>query len=60
MKKTAKLQELFHRGKIFVIPGGGCALQARIAEAVGYECAYMSGANTVRTFLGFPTQASLP
>jgi 2-methylisocitrate lyase-like PEP mutase family enzyme len=54
MKKTTKLQELFHRGEIFTIAGGGCALHARIAEAAGYECAYMSGAMTSATILGIP------
>ncbi|MGD9890550.1 MAG: oxaloacetate decarboxylase [Dehalococcoidia bacterium] len=54
MKKTARLQELFHRGQTFVIAGGGCALHARIAQAAGYECAYMSGAMTSATVLGIP------
>jgi 2-methylisocitrate lyase-like PEP mutase family enzyme len=54
MKKTTKLQELFHRGRIFTIAGGGCALHARIAEEAGYECAYMSGAMTSATILGIP------
>ncbi len=54
MKKTAKLQELFQREEIFVLAGGGCALHARIAEEAGYECAYMSGANTSATILGIP------
>jgi 2-methylisocitrate lyase-like PEP mutase family enzyme len=54
MKKTTRLQELFHREKIFVIAGGACALDAKIAEAAGYECAYMSGAGTAATILGIP------
>lgn len=54
MKKTTKLQELFHQNKTFVIAGGGCALHAKIAEAAGYECAYMSGATTAATILGIP------
>jgi 2-methylisocitrate lyase-like PEP mutase family enzyme len=54
MKQTTKLQELFHRGQVFVIAGGGCALHARIAQAAGYECAYMSGATTAATILGIP------
>lgn len=54
MKKTAQLQGLFRRGKVFVIAGGGCALHAKIAEAAGYECAYMSGAITAATILGIP------
>ena len=52
MGKTTKLRELFHRGKIFIIAGGGCALHAKVAEAAGYECAYMSGANTCAHILG--------
>ena len=54
MKKTTKLQELFNRDKIFIIAGGNCALHAKIAEAAGYECAYMSGAGTSATILGIP------
>ena len=54
MKKTTKLQELFHQQEIFVIAGGGCALHAKIAEEAGYECAYMSGAMTSATILGLP------
>src|SRR5258706_9360734 len=54
MKKTTRLQELFHREKIFVIAGGACALDAKIAEAAGYECVYMSGAGTAATILGIP------
>jgi len=54
LKKTTKLQELFNRESIFVIAGGGCALHAKIAEATGFECAYMSGANTAAHMLGIP------
>lgn len=54
MKKTTKLQELFNRESIFVIAGGGCALHAKIAEATGFECAYMSGATTAAHMLGIP------
>jgi len=54
VKKTTKLQELFHRTEIFTLAGGGCALHARIAEEAGYEAAYMSGATTAATILGIP------
>ena len=54
MKQTTKLQELFHGGETFVIPGGACALHARIYEAAGYACAYMSGAQTSAHILGIP------
>ncbi|MDP6494775.1 MAG: isocitrate lyase/PEP mutase family protein, partial [Dehalococcoidia bacterium] len=39
---------------IFTMAGGSCALDAKIAEAAGYECAYMSGAGTAATILGLP------
>jgi 2,3-dimethylmalate lyase len=54
MKKTTRLKGLFERGKIFVLPGGGCALHAKIAEAAGFEAAYMSGAFTCITIFGMP------
>ena len=54
MKKTTRLQELFQQEQIFVIPGGGCALHAKMVEACGYECAYMSGALTAAHILGLP------
>lgn len=54
MKKTTKLQELFHRKEIFVLPGGGCAFHAKLAEAIGYEAFYMSGAYSASTILGIP------
>jgi 2-methylisocitrate lyase-like PEP mutase family enzyme len=54
LRKTTKLQELFNREEIFVIAGGGCALHAKIAEATGFECAYMSGATTAAYVLGIP------
>ncbi|MBI4234376.1 MAG: isocitrate lyase/PEP mutase family protein [Chloroflexi bacterium] len=52
MKRTTQLQELYHRGKIFTIAGGACALHAKIAEMAGYECAYMSGGTTSAMILG--------
>jgi 2-methylisocitrate lyase-like PEP mutase family enzyme len=54
MKKTTRLQELFHRDQIFVIAGGGCALHAKMVESCGFECAYMSGALTAAHVLGLP------
>ena len=54
MKQTTRLQDLFHRGEVFIIPGGACALHARIYEAAGYDCAYMSGAQTSAHILGIP------
>jgi 2,3-dimethylmalate lyase len=54
MKKTTRLKELFNRDKIFILAGGACALHAKIAEAVGFEAAYMSGGCTSHMILGVP------
>ena len=54
MKKTTKLQELFHRRKIFIIAGGALAIHAKIAEAAGYECVSMGGAATCSMVFGMP------
>jgi 2-methylisocitrate lyase-like PEP mutase family enzyme len=54
VKKTTQLQELFNREEIFVIAGGGCALHSIMAEASGYECAYMSGGTTAAMIYGIP------
>ena len=54
MKKTTKLQELFHRRKIFIIAGGALAGHAKMAEAIGYECVSMGGAATCSLVFGMP------
>ena len=54
MRNTTKLQNLLHSGECFVLPGGGCALHAKIAEAVGFKAAYMSGMNVNATIFGTP------
>ncbi len=54
MKKTTKLQQLIHGDECFVLPGGGCAIHAKIAEAVGFKAAYMSGMNVNATIFGTP------
>lgn len=54
VRKTTRLQELFHRKEIFILPGGACAVHAKLAEAVGFEAVYMSGANTAAFILGMP------
>jgi PEP phosphonomutase and related enzymes len=42
------------RKEIFVIAGGGCAVHARMAELLGFECAYMSGGATSVMIHGIP------
>ena len=54
MKKSRRLRELFDSGKVFTIAGGSCAFHAKMAEAAGFECAYMSGGFTSSFLLGIP------
>lgn len=54
MKKTARLQQMIHGDTCFVLPGGGCALHGKIAEAVGFQAMYMSGMNVNATIFGTP------
>ena len=54
MKKSKQLRELFNSGKVFTIAGGSCAFHAKMAEAAGFECAYMSGGFTSSFLLGIP------
>ncbi|MCE2405393.1 MAG: isocitrate lyase/PEP mutase family protein [Dehalococcoidia bacterium] len=54
MKKSKRLRELFDSGKVFTIAGGSCAFHAKMAEAAGFECAYMSGGFTSSFLLGIP------
>ncbi|MGE4485905.1 MAG: oxaloacetate decarboxylase [Oscillospiraceae bacterium] len=54
MKKTTKLRSMLDNNEFFILPGGGCALHAKIAEAAGFKVAYMSGMNTCATIFGVP------
>lgn len=54
MKKTTVLKRMIENNEFFVLPGGGCALHAKIAEAVGFKVAYMSGMNACATVFGVP------
>lgn len=54
MKKTTVLKRMIENNEFFVLPGGGCALHAKIAEAVGFKVAYMSGMNACAMVFGVP------
>ena len=54
MKKTTVLKRMIENNEFFVLPGGGCALHAKIAEAVGFKVAYMSGMSACATVFGVP------
>lgn len=54
MKTTTVLKQMIENNEFFVLPGCGCALHAKIAEAVGFKTAYMSGMNVCATIHGVP------
>ena len=43
-RMTTRLKELFERPEIFVLAGGMNAMGAKMAEVLGFEAFYMSGA----------------
>jgi 2-methylisocitrate lyase-like PEP mutase family enzyme len=57
MKKTTRLQELFHQAEPFSIVGGQGALMARMIELAGFECAYIGGGFTSGVVYGMPDMA---
>lgn len=54
MKPTTVLKQMLEKKEFFVLPGGGCALHAKIAEAIGFKVAYMSGMNACAMIHGVP------
>ena len=54
IRKTIRLKELFESPKMFILAGGANPLQAQLAEMVGFEAFYMSGANTAAHLIGWP------
>ena len=53
-KMTTRLKELFNRPQIFVLAGGFGPYGAKMAEFLGYEAFYMSGANSSANTIGWP------
>ncbi len=53
-KKTTQLRELIASGETLLRPLVGIALQAQMAEALGYKVVGMSGAYTAAHVLGMP------
>jgi 2-methylisocitrate lyase-like PEP mutase family enzyme len=54
MHANAKLKDLLSRNKIIVAPGAYDALTAKLIEAAGFECVYMTGYGTAAAMLGLP------
>ncbi|PPR79134.1 MAG: 2,3-dimethylmalate lyase [Alphaproteobacteria bacterium MarineAlpha2_Bin1] len=53
MKKN-KLEELIQNNKSIIVPGGGTALELRLAELAGFEAGYVSGYATAAAAYGVP------
>ena len=54
-RMTTRLKTLFERPALFVLAGGINPIGAKMAEALGYDAFYMSGAIPRRTNSAGPT-----
>jgi len=54
MKKQNGLRELLSKGGLVVAPGAYSALTAKLIEAAGFHCLYMSGYCTAASLTGLP------
>lgn len=54
VRQSQVLRELLNREEILVVPGVQAALFARVAEAVGFEAVYATGAGISNLQLGLP------
>jgi 2-methylisocitrate lyase-like PEP mutase family enzyme len=52
--ERARLRELVEQRRALLVPGAANALVARIAEDLGYEAVYLTGAGIANTHLGMP------
>jgi 2-methylisocitrate lyase-like PEP mutase family enzyme len=56
---TKKLQEIFRRPGLTIVPGGATPYHAIMAEKAGFEAFYISGAMSHRWLLGQPDSGQL-
>lgn len=54
MRRTTRLKQLARQREAILVPGAANALFARIVEAAGFECAYITGAGIANMRLGAP------
>lgn len=54
MRPTTRLKQMALRRQAILVPGAANALFARVVEAAGFECAYITGAGIANMRLGAP------
>src|SRR5215470_3544071 len=54
MRPTTRLRQMFQSPGIIVAPGAYDGFSARLIEAAGFRCVYMTGAGTAGSHLGQP------
>src|SRR5947199_3395751 len=54
MRNTTRLREMLREPGIIVAPGAYDGFSARLIEAAGFRCVYMTGAGTAASHLGQP------
>lgn len=54
IRKYASLPDLLRRPEVLVVPGGGTALELRLAQLAGFEAGYVSGYATAAAVFGVP------
>lgn len=54
MRRTTRLKQLALRRDAILVPGAANALFARVVEAAGFDCAYITGAGIANMRLGAP------
>lgn len=60
MRPTSRLRQLLARDGILSVPGVYDTLTARVAERVGFEATYMTGAGISNARVGVPAAPPAP
>jgi len=54
MRTTTRLRQMLDQPGLIVAPGAYDGFSARLIEAAGFRCVYMTGAGTAASHLGQP------
>ena len=60
MRATTRLRHMMKESGIIVAPGAYDGFSARLIDAAGFRCVYMTGAGTAASHLASPTSDSPP